>query len=223
MSYLAPRPDPCQSGADALARAKKGRQWRAKMYARPKPEIKSVDSVNSKPTEPEPKRNLVIASRSDLACVREFYEAVRSLHPFVIEFAVRNPQEIAKIISGILDDLSSAIHTPAQIVTIKKIVNAVARAFGLSPEEILSARRHKSLMAPRFVCYALCRRLTLRSLPEIGRLLGHRDHTTILHGARKVEPLIKAIEFTIGAEVVSVTRWAELARELYPVVMGKAS
>jgi chromosomal replication initiation ATPase DnaA len=76
--------------------------------------------------------------------------------------------------------------------TVAAIQSATARYFGITRDDILSARRGDTSIAhPRQVAYYLCKTLTLRSLPDIGRKFGGRDHTTILHGVRKIEKLVR--------------------------------
>ena len=70
---------------------------------------------------------------------------------------------------------------------IRKIQTIVARFYGIDLIEIFSQRRHASIVFPRQVAMYLSNRLTTRSLPEIGRCFGGRDHTTIIHGVRKIK------------------------------------
>ena len=60
----------------------------------------------------------------------------------------------------------------------------------MSRAEILSARRTANVVRPRQIAMYLAKILTLRSLPEIGRRFGGRDHTTVLHAVRKIEELV---------------------------------
>jgi chromosomal replication initiator protein len=77
------------------------------------------------------------------------------------------------------------------------ILREVAQQYGVSVEDIISARRHQKVVRPRqIVMYRLCYE-TDWSLPRIGRLLGDRDHTTVLNGRRKIERLIAAGEVTL--------------------------
>jgi hypothetical protein len=69
-------------------------------------------------------------------------------------------------------------------VQVRDIVAAVAEAFETSSVELLSERRQRALCQPRAAAMGLARELTLHSLPALGRLL-HRDHTTVMHGARR--------------------------------------
>lgn len=75
-------------------------------------------------------------------------------------------------------------------ITIDQIIRAVARHYGKSVIDLLSHRRTIDLTLPRHVACYLCKELTLRSLPDIGRRIGGRDHTTVLHGHRKIEKLL---------------------------------
>ena len=72
-------------------------------------------------------------------------------------------------------------------IKIEDILKVVSRHFGVSKGDILSQRRHRSVVWPRQVGMYLAKQLTARSLPEIGRRFGNRDHTTVLHAIRKIE------------------------------------
>jgi chromosomal replication initiator protein len=75
-------------------------------------------------------------------------------------------------------------------VKIDDIQKLVASHFNVSRAEILSARRTANVVRPRQIAMYLAKTLTLRSLPEIGRRFGGRDHTTVLHAVRKIEELV---------------------------------
>jgi len=66
----------------------------------------------------------------------------------------------------------------------------VARQYNVSRADLLSSRRTANVVRPRQVAMYLAKQLTLRSLPEIGRRFGGRDHTTVLHAVRKIENLV---------------------------------
>ncbi|MBX6425940.1 MAG: chromosomal replication initiator protein DnaA [Variibacter sp.] len=74
-------------------------------------------------------------------------------------------------------------------VKIEDIQRAVARHFNVSRADMLSSRRTANVVRPRQIAMYLAKTLTLRSLPEIGRRFGGRDHTTVLHAVRKIETL----------------------------------
>jgi chromosomal replication initiator protein len=74
-------------------------------------------------------------------------------------------------------------------VRIEEIQRNVARVYNVSRSDLLSSRRTANVVRPRQVAMYLAKILTLRSLPEIGRRFGGRDHTTVLHAVRKIEAL----------------------------------
>ncbi len=72
-------------------------------------------------------------------------------------------------------------------IKIEDILRIVSRHYGVSKGDLLSQRRHRSVVWPRQIGMYLAKQLTARSLPEIGRRFGNRDHTTVLHAIRKIE------------------------------------
>ncbi len=74
-------------------------------------------------------------------------------------------------------------------VTIEQIQKRVAVHFNIKLSEMSSARRARAVARPRQVAMYLAKQLTSRSLPEIGRKFGNRDHTTVMHAVRKVDEL----------------------------------
>lgn len=76
------------------------------------------------------------------------------------------------------------------MIMIATIQRRVAGFYGLPLIEMTSARRARKVVRPRQVAMYLSSRLTTRSLPDIGRRFGGRDHTTVMHAIRRVEQLI---------------------------------
>lgn len=74
-------------------------------------------------------------------------------------------------------------------VTIDQIQKLVCEHFELKPLDLLSARRARAVARPRQIAMYLAKRLTTRSLPEIGRKFGGRDHSTVIHAVRRIEAL----------------------------------
>ena len=72
-------------------------------------------------------------------------------------------------------------------ITLELIVNIVSEHFGISPAEIYSPNRSKNIAYPRQICMYLCRKFVGLSLTDIGKLLGNRDHSTVLHGCNTIE------------------------------------
>ena len=76
-------------------------------------------------------------------------------------------------------------------LTIEDIQKQVTSYYQVSMRDLLSHRRDRSIVRPRQIAMFLCKELTSRSLPEIGRRFGGRDHTTVLYGVRKIADLTK--------------------------------
>ena len=79
-------------------------------------------------------------------------------------------------------------------ITPTLIINVVAEHFGVKPEDITSKKRNSEFVQPRQVVMYLCRELTDTSFTNIGKLLGKKDHTTIIHGVNKVSAEIQTNE-----------------------------
>ena len=90
-------------------------------------------------------------------------------------------------------------------VRIEDIQRIVARQYNVSRADLLSSRRTANVVRPRQVAMYLAKVLTLRSLPEIGRRFGGRDHTTVLHAVRKIETLA-GNDTTLAEEIESLKR-----------------
>jgi chromosomal replication initiator protein len=81
-------------------------------------------------------------------------------------------------------------HREPRRVKIEDIQRLVANHYNVSRADILSSRRTATVVRPRQIAMYLAKSLTLRSLPEIGRRFGGRDHTTVLHAVRKIEGMV---------------------------------
>ena len=81
-------------------------------------------------------------------------------------------------------------HEPRR-VKIEDIQRAVSKHYNVSKADLLSARRTRTIVRPRQIAMFLAKMMTPRSLPEIGRRFGNRDHTTVLHAVRKIDELAK--------------------------------
>ena len=74
-------------------------------------------------------------------------------------------------------------------VTVDEIQKATADHFGLKQADLLSERRTRAVARPRQAAMWICKQLTTRSLPDIGRRFGGRDHTTVIHAVRRIDEL----------------------------------
>ena len=90
-------------------------------------------------------------------------------------------------------------------VKIEDIQRVVARQYNVSRADLLSSRRTANVVRPRQIAMYLAKTLTLRSLPEIGRRFGGRDHTTVLHAVRKIESLV-GNDTTLAEEIELLKR-----------------
>ena len=81
--------------------------------------------------------------------------------------------------------------SPGAKTSIEDIQKKTAEFYKLDLKELHSARRARRVARPRQVAMYLARELTTRSLPDIGRRFGGRDHTTVLHACRRIEALCK--------------------------------
>jgi chromosomal replication initiator protein len=87
------------------------------------------------------------------------------------------------------DCLSDILRASDRKLTIEEIQRKVSEHYDIRLSDMLGPKRTRSLARPRQMAMWLCKQLTSRSLPEIGRKFGKRDHTTIMHGVRKIDEL----------------------------------
>ena len=85
--------------------------------------------------------------------------------------------------------LADLLRASERRITIDEIQKKVAEHFNIRVSDMHSARRARQVARPRQVAMYLAKQLTPRSLPEIGRKFGGRDHTTVIHAVRKIEEL----------------------------------
>jgi chromosomal replication initiator protein len=88
------------------------------------------------------------------------------------------------------DVLHDLLRANDRRITIEEIQKCVAERFNIRLSDMLAARRARAVARPRQVAMYLAKQLTPRSLPEIGRKFGGRDHTTVIHAVRKIEELL---------------------------------
>lgn len=72
-------------------------------------------------------------------------------------------------------------------ITPRLIIHIVSEHFGVNPEDITSKRRNSEFVLPRQIVMYLCRTMTEESFQNIGNILGKKDHTTVIHGYKKIE------------------------------------
>ncbi len=106
------------------------------------------------------------------------------------------------------DVLHDLLRAHDRRVTIEEIQKRVAEHFNVRVADMHSARRARAVARPRQVAMYLAKQLTSRSLPEIGRKFGGRDHTTVMHAVRKIEEL-RATDTSFSEDVELLRRMLE--------------
>jgi chromosomal replication initiator protein len=109
-----------------------------------------------------------------------------------------------------MDAVSSALRelslSAEKRVTVDDIQKAVASHFGVTTADICSKRRTQTVVRPRHVAMYLAKTMTTRSLPDIGRRFGGRDHSTVIHAVNKVTSMIEDGEsISVDVEMISQT------------------
>lgn len=104
--------------------------------------------------------------------------------------------------------LGEMLAGPAKRVTIDDIQRAVSVHFEVKQLDLISARRAQAIARPRQVAMYLAKQLTTRSLPEIGRKFGNRDHSTVIHAVRRIEEL-RGVDREIDSAVRTLLRSLE--------------
>ena len=104
--------------------------------------------------------------------------------------------------------LADMFRASRRRITIDEIQKHVSEHFKIRQAEMVSARRAREVARPRQIAMYLAKQLTPRSLPEIGRRFGGRDHTTVIHAVKQIERL-RAADSEIDADVRTLMRSLE--------------
>jgi chromosomal replication initiator protein len=119
-----------------------------------------------------------------------FTDSVRELEGALNTLVARVGGDIARLN---LDEAQSILRPHLSVtekkVTVDTIQRTVAEHYALKKEDMLSERRARAVARPRQVAMWLAKQITTRSLPDIGRRFGGRDHTTVLHAVRRIDQL----------------------------------
>ena len=87
------------------------------------------------------------------------------------------------------DCLADVLRASERKITVEEIQRKVSDHYNIRLSDMIGPKRLRSYARPRQVAMYLCKHMTSRSLPEIGRRFGGRDHTTVMHGVRRIEEL----------------------------------
>ena len=131
------------------------------------------------------------------------------IEPKVLDFLARRISSNVRVLEGALtrlfafgslvgrridldmaqECLADLLRSTDRKVTLDEIKRKVAEYYSLRISDLISARRARQVARPRQVAMFLAKTLTSKSMPEIGRAFGGRDHTTVIHAVRKIEQL----------------------------------
>ncbi len=101
------------------------------------------------------------------------------------------------------ETLSDSRYMTGQRLTVDRIQRAVCDVFKVTLTDMVSKRRARVIARPRQVAMYLCKKMTKRSLPDIGRRFGGRDHTTVMHAVKRIDEL-RAQDATFNAQIEAV-------------------
>ncbi|MDB4221282.1 chromosomal replication initiator protein DnaA [Amylibacter sp.] len=156
------------------------------------------------------------------------YNSTVEVSPGVLEFMAQRISSNVRVLEGALtrlyafgslvgrpvtlemaqESLSDILRASDRKVTIDEIIRKVTDHFGVNLTDMLSARRTRSIARPRQVAMYLSKKLTSKSLPEIGRRFGKRDHTTVIHAVKKIEEL-QSVDNQIAKDIEVLRRILE--------------
>ncbi len=122
--------------------------------------------------------------------IRELEGALNQIHNF------SRLHKVSGIHLDLVEEALKNIISPDgdKPITSETIINIVAEHYNVSVEDIKGQKRSKDIAYPRQVCMYLCRQMTSDSLQSIGAALGKKDHTTIIHGEKKIDAELKKDE-----------------------------
>lgn len=128
-----------------------------------------------------------------IAALKNIKPIVPELDPLVTQIQRWQPR-------GIAVPMQTALGRP----TVQLITKVTAEHYNVAYSDVISERRTRTLTKPRHVAMYLAKSMTPKSLPEIGRQMGDRDHTTILHGVRKITNQL-ADDLGLARDVEAIT------------------
>ena len=141
-------------------------------------------------------------ARSIRTNVRELEGAFNKLLAYGQLTGKRVDMEFAQVM------LADSVRANARRITVDEIQKACAAHYRIEPSEMRSKRRARAVARPRQVAMYLAKKMTPRSLPEIGRIFGGRDHSTVIHAVRTIEEL-RQTNPDIDADVRKIQRQLE--------------
>jgi len=112
--------------------------------------------------------------------------SVRDIEGLVLRLRAATTHQGSQLDERLVETLIAPYVASSAPITLDKIIDTVAWVYGITRAELLSRDRSRRVAWPRHVAAYLCRKLTSSSLPEIGEVLGGRNHTSVLRAVRSV-------------------------------------
>ena len=135
-----------------------------------------------------------------------FTDSVRELEGALNTLVARTGEGLARVgLEEAQTVLRPHLRTGERRITVDEIQKVTSDHYGLKQTELLSERRTRAVARPRQTAMWLCKHLTTRSLPDLGRRFGGRDHTTVLHAVRRIEAL-RAEDAVLAADIEALVR-----------------
>lgn len=135
-----------------------------------------------------------------------FTDSVRELEGALNTLSARAGEGLSRMtLDEVQAILRPHLRSGEKRITIDDIQKATADHYGMKQADLLSERRNRAVARPRQAAMWLAKQLTTRSLPDIGRRFGGRDHTTVLHAVRRIEAL-RAEDSALNQDLETITR-----------------
>ncbi|KRA56105.1 chromosomal replication initiation protein [Caulobacter sp. Root655] len=135
-----------------------------------------------------------------------FTDSVRELEGALNTLSARAGEGVSRLT---LDEVQAILRPHLRAgekrITIDDIQKATSEHYGMKQADLLSERRNRAIARPRQAAMWLAKQLTTRSLPDIGRRFGGRDHTTVLHAVRRIEAL-RAEDPVLSQDLETIAR-----------------
>ena len=135
-----------------------------------------------------------------------FTDSVRELEGALNTLSARAGEGVSRLT---LDEVQAILRPHLRAgekrITIDDIQKATSEHYGMKQADLLSERRNRAIARPRQAAMWLAKQLTTRSLPDIGRRFGGRDHTTVLHAVRRIEAL-RVDDSALNHDLETLTR-----------------
>lgn len=146
---------------------------------------------------------------ANAAGIGELKKIVQHLEKLVLSLREEN-SNLSRDLDGAKQKIIEIQLTQTARTTIVSIIRAICETWHVSKADLFSPRRSFNLTEPRLIGMALCTMLTHSSLPEIGRMWGDRDHTTVMNARNKYSEILGTIDLTPDNDP---TVWAKAAYE----------